>query len=32
MHPGYANVASGGRNIVHTVKALRASPQWKNMS
>ena len=32
MHPGYANVASGGRHIVHTVKALRASPQWKNMS
>jgi acid phosphatase len=31
MHAGYADVASGDRHIVHAVKALRASPQWKNM-
>ena len=31
MHAGYADVASADRHIVHAVKALRASPQWKNM-
>jgi acid phosphatase len=31
MHAGYADVASGDRHVVHAVKALRASPQWKNM-
>lgn len=31
MHAGYADVASGDRHIVHAVKALRSSPQWKNM-
>jgi acid phosphatase len=31
MHAGYADVASGDRHIMHAVKALRASPQWKDM-
>ncbi len=31
MHAGYADVASGDRHSTHAVKALRESPQWRNM-
>ena len=31
MHAGYADVASGDRHIVRTLKVLQESPQWNNM-
>ncbi|MHC8385498.1 acid phosphatase [Pseudomonas sp. LB3P14] len=31
MHAGYADVASGDRHIVRTLKVLQQSPQWTNM-
>ncbi|MBD8147438.1 acid phosphatase [Pseudomonas fluorescens] len=31
MHAGYADVASGDRHILRTLKVLQESPQWNNM-
>ncbi|NHN21089.1 acid phosphatase, partial [Bacillus amyloliquefaciens] len=31
QHPGYANVTAGDAELVDTVRALQASPQWNNM-
>ncbi|CAM3641678.1 acid phosphatase [Roseateles saccharophilus] len=31
QHPGYANVTDGDTEIVNTIRALQASPQWGHM-